>query len=120
MKRKTKTFLIVLSVIVIIFNYWIYVERIKYEYWEIEDLLVFLGIVNMAIVSLPTMIYISINESIEMEENNKLANLLLQEMVERHRNEVEHLKSEVQYYKELDSKNKKPKSKKKKIVKNEV
>ena len=83
MRKKTIILLIIFISYIALCNYAIYVHRIKYEYWEVKDLIFFLGILNGVIVTLPLGAYLSYKEHKEDKERKELALLLVKNMIDR-------------------------------------
>lgn len=104
MKKRTKIYLIVLLITLIICNYWLYIARIKYEIWDLYSLIEFLCIANLVFITIPTIVYSNICEEIDRKEKIKLAELLLNDMIKRHEEEIKDLKEELYHYKKLSFK----------------
>ena len=101
MRKKTIILLIIFISYIALCNYGIYVHRIKYEYWEVKDLIFFLGILNIGIINLPLFIYLLVQEHKEEKEHKEL-------MIDRHQEEKQELIDRIN---ELESEKKKPRKK---------
>lgn len=108
MRKKTIILLIIFISYIALCNYAIYVHRIKYEYWEVKDLIFFLGILNGVIVTLPLGAYLSYKEHKEEKQRKELALLLVKNMIDRHQEEKQELIDRIN---ELESEKKKPRKK---------
>ena len=108
MRKKTIILLIIFISYIALCNYGIYVHRIKYEYWEVKDLIFFLGILNIGIINLPLFIYLLVQEHKEEKEHKELALLLVKSMIDRHQEEKQELIDRIN---ELESEKKKPRKK---------
>ena len=108
MRKKTIILLIIFISYIALCNYAIYVHRIKYEYWEVKDLIFFLGILNIAIINPPILIYLAIIERKEEKQRKELALLLVKNMIDRHQEEKQELIDRIN---ELESEKKKPRKK---------
>ena len=110
MRRNKIILLIVFIIYIALCNYGIYVHRIKYEYWEVKDLIFFLGILNGVIVTLPLGAYLSYIQYKEDKERKELALLFVKNMIDRHQEEKQELIDRIN---ELESEKKKSKPRKK-------
>lgn len=108
MRKKTIILLIIFISYIALCNYGIYSYRIKGEYWEVKDLIFFLGILNIAIINPPILIYLAILERKEEKQRKELALLLVKNMIDRHQEEKQELIDRIN---ELESEKKKPRKK---------
>ena len=111
MKTRTKIFIVFMILLLIVGNYYIYIERIKYEIWETQDLIFFLGILNLSMICFPTFIFIGIDKDLEDKRRKELAILLVESMLKKHEEEVKDLKDTI---KKLESEKEETKPKKRK------
>lgn len=95
MRKKTIILLVVFIIYIALCNYGIYIHRIKYEYWEVKDLIFFLGILNGVIITLPLGAYFSYITYKEDKERKKLAILLVKNMIDKHQEEKEELQDKI-------------------------
>ena len=79
MRKKTIILILIFIGYIALCNYGIYSYRIKGEYWEVKDLIFFLGILNIAIINPPILIYLAIIERKEEKQRKELALLLVKE-----------------------------------------
>lgn len=108
MRKKTIILILIFIGYIALCNYGIYIHRIKGEYWEVKDLIFFLGILNIAIINPPILIYLAIIERKEEKQRKELALLLVKNMIDRHQEEKQELIDRIN---ELESKKKKPRKK---------
>lgn len=95
MRRKTIILLIIFIGYIALCNYGIYSYRIKGEYWELQDLIFFLGILNGVIVTLPLGAYFSYKIYKEDKEHKELTLLLVKCMIDRHQEERNELQDKI-------------------------
>lgn len=97
MTRRTKIYIFSLIILLILCNYYVYIERIKYEVWEINNLIFFLGIINTCIILVPTIIYFVVCEIIEYSRQEKISEAILYIAIKKQQ-EVKELKEELNKY----------------------
>ena len=95
MKRKTIILLIIFIGYIALCNYGIYSYRIKGEYWELQDLIIFLGILNGVIITLPLGAYLSYQLHKEDKERKEITLLLVKNMIDRHQEEKKELQDKI-------------------------
>lgn len=111
MKTRTKIFIVFMILLLIVGNYYIYIERIKYEIWETQDLIFFLGILNLSMICFPTFIYLCIDNDLEEKEQKRFMGLLVEYTLKEYAEEVKELKDTI---KKLESEKEETKPKRRK------
>lgn len=79
-KKRKWIYFIITTIILVLVNLYVYNERIRYEYWDTQDLLFFLGIINASVLSVLGLIY----SGIEYAKMENRKDFLTKYLIERY------------------------------------
>lgn len=77
-KKRITIYIIIAVIVLTILNIYVYNERIRYEYWDIGDLIFFLGIINASIICILGWIFISIEGHYLEKDRDILTNYFIE------------------------------------------